>query len=77
MERLEGAETQPVPLPSAVTGNSVVYWKARVRDLGQYALKVRSSNGFTHTKNISITRPQAQVPMQSRLTPSQWERLGF
>jgi hypothetical protein len=53
MERIEGNARQPVPAPGA-TGISAVLWKARVVQLGDYALKVRSSTGVTQIKNISI-----------------------
>jgi hypothetical protein len=52
VERVEGAERQPVP--AAQVGSSVVLWKARVRHLGEFELKVRSSTGVMHIKNISI-----------------------
>jgi hypothetical protein len=53
MERVEGNERQPVPDPQA-GGTSAVLWKARVTQLGDFALKVRSSTGVTHVKNISV-----------------------
>jgi hypothetical protein len=53
LERVEGNERQPVPAPAA-SGMSAVLWKARVVQLGDYALKVRSSTGVTQVKNISI-----------------------
>lgn len=52
MQRVEGNERQPVPAPNG--GMSAVLWKARVERLGNYELKVRSSTGVTHVKNISI-----------------------
>ncbi len=51
MQRIEGSERQPVP---TVPGMSAVLWKARVERLGTYDLKVRSSTGVTHVKNIRI-----------------------
>jgi len=42
-----------VPLPQA-TGHSLVLWKARVAQLGEYELKVHSSSGVTLVKNVSI-----------------------
>jgi hypothetical protein len=53
LERVEGKESQPVPSPEA-SGKSVVLWKARVGQLGAFDLKVRSSTGVTHVRNISI-----------------------
>jgi hypothetical protein len=57
MERVEGKEWQPVPEPSA-NGNSMVLWKARVRRLGEFPLRVRSSTGVTQTKVITVSRPE-------------------
>jgi hypothetical protein len=53
MERVEGKERQPVPPPQEA-GNSVVLWKARVLELGNYEIRVRSSTGVTQVKNISV-----------------------
>lgn len=56
MERLEGKELQPVGPPNE-DGTSLVLWKARVRQTGRFYVRVRSSNGVTQTKVISISRP--------------------
>ncbi len=61
MERLEGQERQPVP-PPAATGASLVLWKARVLQTGDFDLKVHSSTGVTQTKNILITSSEAKTP---------------
>jgi hypothetical protein len=53
LERVGGAERQPVPAPQA-TGTSAVLWKARVTQLGDFELKVRSSTGVTHVKKLSV-----------------------
>ena len=55
MELVEGKEAQPVP---AVTddGNCLVMWRARVRRPGEFPLRIRSSNGVTYTKIITVTR---------------------
>lgn len=58
MERLEGKEWQAVPRPNENHGASVVLWKARVLQPGEYALKVRSSNGVTETRTVTITPAQ-------------------
>jgi hypothetical protein len=55
MERIEGKEIQPVPAPTE-DGKSIVLWRARVARTGEYALRVRSSMGVTHTKVITISR---------------------
>jgi hypothetical protein len=56
MERVEGKERQPVP-PVDDEGNSMVLWKARVLNTGQFTVRVRSSTGVTQSKIITITRP--------------------
>jgi hypothetical protein len=56
MERLVGKAMQVVPTPTD-TGSSIVTWQARVLRTGEFPLLVRSSNGITHTKLISIERP--------------------
>lgn len=53
MKIVEGKERQPVPA-ALETGSSLVMWKASVLDLGDFELKVRSSNGVTQIKNIKI-----------------------
>jgi len=53
MERVEGREIQPVPVPGD-SGNSVVMWKARVQRMGDYEIRVRSSTGVTQIKHVSI-----------------------
>ena len=55
MERVEGKELQPVPPPSD-EGAGLVLWKARVLETGTFPLRVRSSNGLTLTKHVTISR---------------------
>jgi len=55
MERVEGKELQPVPAPGD-TGAGLVLWKARVLETGTFPLRVRSSNGVTTTKIITISQ---------------------
>ncbi len=54
MERVEGNERQAVPI-SADDANSMVLWKARVLNPGQFNVRVRSSTGITQTKIVTIT----------------------
>ncbi|MCI0377127.1 MAG: hypothetical protein L0215_05955 [Gemmataceae bacterium] len=56
---LEGKETQPVPQPLTDLPQSLVLWKCRVLEFGQFALRVRSSTGVTHTKMITIAPTEA------------------
>lgn len=58
MRRLEGKEIQPVPEPAAGTANSAVLWKGTVLKAGDYQLRLRSSNGATLTRNVSIRPAQ-------------------
>jgi hypothetical protein len=53
MELVEGKERQPVPTYND-DGISMVLWKARVLNTGQFNVRVRSSTGVTQTKIISI-----------------------
>jgi hypothetical protein len=55
VERVEGAEVQPVP-PVTEDGNCLVMWRARVQRLGEFPLRVRSSNGVTYTKLVTVAR---------------------
>ena len=54
MQRVEGKDVQAVSLPAA-DGVGVVVWKARVLKTGKFTLKLRSSNGVTYTRIITIT----------------------
>jgi hypothetical protein len=53
LEYVEGKAVQPVPVPSN-EGRSLVLWKARVRQPGKYPIRVRSSNGVTQTRTVTI-----------------------
>ncbi|MBI3409552.1 MAG: hypothetical protein HY040_14525 [Planctomycetes bacterium] len=53
LERIEGKERQPVPDPQE-TGSSVVMWKGRVTQMGNFQLRIRSSTGVVQSKNITI-----------------------
>jgi hypothetical protein len=39
-----------------IGARSIVLWKARVKELGSYAIRIRSSNGVTYTRNVTIGR---------------------
>jgi hypothetical protein len=56
MELLEGKTMQPVPPPAADSATSLVLWKCRVKDLGEHTLRIRSSNGITQTRTVTIAR---------------------
>jgi len=57
MQRLEGAERQPVSFSES--GETLVLWKARVLQVGQYPIRVHSNTGVTETKLVTI-RPSGQ-----------------
>jgi hypothetical protein len=53
MQRLEGKDTQAVPQPNA-DGLSVVMWRCRVTELGTFPVRLRSSNGVTQTRVVTV-----------------------
>lgn len=55
MQRLEGKEVQPVAATAEDQESSTVLWKARVVEPGEYTIRVRSSNGITQSKVVTIT----------------------
>lgn len=56
MERLEGKDIEPVPAPNTDRSQSIVLWKARVLEPGEFQVRVRSSTGLTQGKAISIVK---------------------
>jgi hypothetical protein len=56
MEAIEGRAIQPVPPPLPDQANSVVMWKARVMRPGAFPLHIRSSNGTTLTKTVTVEK---------------------
>jgi hypothetical protein len=55
MERTAGKETQSVPLTK--DGSlGIVIWKASVKELGNYNVRIRSSNGITSMRTVSIEK---------------------
>jgi peptidyl-prolyl cis-trans isomerase B (cyclophilin B) len=55
--RVEGKEIQPVPLSAA--GKSLVLWKARIEQSGEFTIKVRSSTGIIRSRTISTPAPKS------------------
>jgi hypothetical protein len=53
LTRVEGKTTQAVPAPPD-DGRSVVVWKVRVDKVGNYSIKVRSTNGVTYNTMLKI-----------------------
>jgi hypothetical protein len=58
MELVRGKEIEPVPPPNE-SNSSIVQWRARVLRPGTFPLRVRSSNGVTYTKNITVSLADA------------------
>jgi hypothetical protein len=56
IEAVEGRSIQPVPPPPHDAPNTVVMWKARVTRAGTFALRIRSNNGMTQTKIVTVAR---------------------
>jgi hypothetical protein len=54
MSLIEGREIQPVPQPFADPPQSQVEWKCRVQEFGRFPVRLRSSNGVTHTKIVTV-----------------------
>jgi hypothetical protein len=56
MEAVEGRLSQPVPPPPQDAANSVVMWKARVMRTGSFPLHIRSTNGMSQTKIVTVEK---------------------
>jgi hypothetical protein len=53
IERIEGAEIEPVPAPTE-NGHSLVLWRGRVLRPGAFDIKVHSSTGVTQMKSVLV-----------------------
>jgi hypothetical protein len=53
VERLDDRDTQTVPQPLR-DGQSVVVWRCRVQELGTFPIRIRSSNGVTETRVVTV-----------------------
>lgn len=56
MKLTEGKRIQPVPSPLPGPPQSVVMWKGRVAQPGEFPLHIRSSTGTTLTKIVSVKK---------------------
>jgi len=54
MALVEGREIQPVPQPFTDPPQSQIEWKCRVQEFGRFPIRLRSSNGVTQTKIVTI-----------------------
>lgn len=59
LELVEGRAIQPVPAPTGERAESILMWKARVRELGTYPLRIRCNSGVTMTKTLTIEQAAA------------------
>jgi hypothetical protein len=57
VERLDAKDTQTVPQPGE-TGQSVVMWRCRLAAPGSYPIRIRSSNGVTQTRLVTVAAPE-------------------
>jgi hypothetical protein len=57
MERVDGKDIQTVPQPSGES-HSVVMWRCRVREMGTFPIRIRSSNGVTQTRVVTVAPGQ-------------------
>jgi hypothetical protein len=53
VERIDDRDTQTVPQPMR-DGQSVVMWRCRVQELGTFPIRIRSSNGVTETRVVTV-----------------------
>jgi hypothetical protein len=53
VQRLDDRDTQTVPQPMR-DGQSVVMWRCRVQELGTFPIRIRSSNGVTETRTVTV-----------------------
>ena len=56
MSLVEGGPIQPVAAPDEKLATGMVLWKGRVDRLGEFSVKIRSSNGITETRTITVSR---------------------
>lgn len=56
MTLVEGSPTQPAIPPTDAQDVAATLWKGRVDRLGNFALRIRSSNGVTETRSITVSR---------------------
>jgi hypothetical protein len=67
LERIEGDEVQNVPPLAPGAASSIVTWKVKVLDTGNFPLRVVSSNGLAQAKTISIARPDGGAELRLKV----------
>ena len=56
MTLVEGGPIQPVASPDEKSAMGMVLWKGRVDRVGEFPIKIRSSNGVTETRTVTVSR---------------------
>ncbi len=56
MTLVDGSPTQPAAPPTDAQATAAMLWKGRVDRLGDFALRIRSSNGITETRTITVAK---------------------
>jgi predicted secreted protein len=63
---VQGKATAPVPPPQGALTTSLVTWQVKVLSEGKHRLEVKTSNGLSQAKTITIQRPE--IPAGGDLT---------
>jgi hypothetical protein len=56
MTLVEGSSVQPIAPATETLATGMVIWRARVDRPGDFSFRVRSSNGITETRSVSVKR---------------------
>lgn len=56
MTLVDGRATQPASPANTSQATSAALWRGRVDRLGEFAMRIRSSNGVTETRTVSVGR---------------------
>src|SRR4051812_21713763 len=56
MTLVEGSPTQPAISATDAQVIAAALWKGRVDRLGNFSLRIRSSNGITETRSLTVSR---------------------
>lgn len=59
MTLVEGSPMQPASISSDKIATAATLWKARVDRLGDFTVRIRSSNGITETRTITVARARS------------------
>lgn len=56
MTLVEGPPLQPVVTSAAHLATGMVLWKGRVERVGEFPMRIRSSNGLSETRTVTVTK---------------------